>query len=415
MHGWSFGRDLYETPFSDAVIFKSTLSGCKPVKVAFFSNFHQPCGIADYSKQLLDELTKLVDVKVVQSPLAYQIKYNYSSYFYYANKFRQCALEMNKADICHIQHDYSFWGGVKPLRNLFPYMASAIRLPVVLTAHEIINPPFKMADFKGAMKWLPFVLSPCSRRYSVYVSPGIHQWADMTIVHTRQQLDILTEQGVSSGKISVIPHGIPPCRSLASEVDEIKRRFRFTGRRLLTIIGFISSRKGYELVLNVLPFLPDDVMFVIAGGCRTEHEESYLSGLRESIERSGLSQRVVITGYLEEVDLHAVVKTSDVILAPFKTVTGSGTLSMAIALGKPVIASNLAPMLELNKSARSMLLFAAGDSEDLLAKIQLLLSNEQLSAEMSTSALRYAAENSMQAIARQTVALYERVLIARSK
>ena len=385
------------------------------MKVAFFSNFHQPCGIADYSAQLLDELAKLVDVKIVQSPLPSQTAYKYSSYIHYAKKFRQCAMELNKADICHIQHDYSFWGGVKPSRNLFPYMASAIRVPVVLTSHEILNQQFKMADFKGAMKWLSFCLSPFSRRYSVYVSPGLHQWADKTIVHTVQHMDMLVKQGVSPDRVMVIPHGIPPCRLLNLETGIVKSRWGLAGNRVLMIVGFISSRKGYELVLNILQFLPDDVKLVIAGGCRTDSEKIYLSGLLESIARLGVSQRVVITGYLEAVDLHALVQVSDIILAPFKTVAGSGTLSIAFALGRPVIASDLAPMLELNKSAKSMLLFAAGDSKDLLAKIKLLLSSEQLSAEMSSTALRYAAVNSMQTIAEQTAALYEQVLMERSK
>lgn len=385
------------------------------MKVAFFSNFHQPCGIADYSTQLLDELAKLVDVEIVQSPLPSQTAYNYSSYIHYAKKFRQCAMELNKADICHIQHDYSFWGGVKPSRNLFPYMASAIRVPVVLTSHEILNQQFKMADFKGAMKWLTFCLSPFSRRYSVYVSPGLHQWADKTIVHTTQHMDMLVKQGVSPDRVMVIPHGISPCRLLSLEGDKVKSRLGVAGSRILTIIGFISSRKGYELVLNILPLLPNDVKLVIAGGCRTDSEKIYLTDLRKFIARLGVSHRVVITGYLEAMDLYSIVQESDIILAPFKTVAGSGTLSIAFALGRPVIASDLTPMQELSKSEKSMLLFAADDSEDLLAKIQQLLSNKQLSAEMSSAALRYAAKNSMQTIAEQTVALYEQVLMERTK
>lgn len=384
------------------------------MKVAFFSNFHQPCGVADYSTQLLYELAKLVDVKMVESPMPSQTPYKYSSYIYYANKFRQCAIELNKADICHIQHDYSFWGGVKPSRNLFPYMASAIRVPVVITSHEVLNQSFKMADFKGAMKWLALSLSSFSHRYSAYVSPGLHQWVDKTIVHTKQQMDTLMEQGVSPNKIVVIPHGIPPCCLLTLEREKVINRFGFAGKRLLTIIGFISARKGYELVLNVLPFLPDDVMLVIAGGCRTKSEEAYLSDLIESINRLRMSHRVIITGYLEVGDLHAVVQASDVILAPFKAVAGTGSLSIAFALGRPVIASNLAPMLELNESAKAMLLFAASDSADLLTKIQLILSNHQLSAELSSAAVRYAVQNSMQSVAEQTVALYVHILSKRA-
>lgn len=385
------------------------------MRVSFFSNFHQPCGIADYSTQFLNELAKLVEVKIVQSPLPSQVPYKYSSYVYYAKEFRRCAKELNNADICHIQHDYSFWGGVKPLRNLFPYMASAIRVPVVLTAHEILHQPFKMADFKGVMRWLSFCLSPCSRRYSDFVSPGLHRWADMTVVHTGQQKDMLVEQGVSPHKITIIPHGIPSCNLLTLDTEKVIRRFGFAGKRLLTIIGFISARKGYELVLKIMPLLPDDVMLVIAGGCRTKSEEEYLASLQESIDHSRMSHRVVITGYLGVGDLHAIVQMSNVILAPFKAVAGSGTLSLAFALGRPVIASMLVPMMELNETARSMLLFSIDDSDDLLTKIQMLILNDQLSNELSKSALSYADQYSMKSIAVKTVSLYKQILGSRSE
>lgn len=284
-----------------------------------------------------------------------------------------------------------------------------------MTAHEILDPPFKSADFKGALKLLSPCLSHCSTRYSNYVNAGTFLWADNTIVHTGQQREMLLERGVPSDRITVIPHGIAPSSILPMEAAEVVRRLSLEGRRLLTVIGFISPRKGYELVLEVLPELPDDVTLVIAGGCRTKSDEEYSKVLHEVVERSGLSRRVVITGYLDLDDLHGVVKASSAVLAPFNAVAGSGTISIALASGIPVIASNLPPLAELNESARAMLLFTAGDARDFLLKIQQILLNNQLSGEMSDSALRYAVQNSMHSVAGRTYELYERVLANRTK
>lgn len=389
--------------------------GRTSVKVAFFSNFHQPCGIADYSQQLVQELSRLADVKVVHSPLPPQQPYKYSSLPYYLKHFRRCARELNDGDICHIQHEYSFWGGVRPFRNLFPCFASAITVPVVMTAHEILDPPYRAANFKGALQWLSSGLSPCSSRYSNYVNAGVFQWSDRTIVHTGQQRDLLMERGVSPDRITLIPHGIAPCAVSSLEAAQTVRNLKLEGRRLLTIIGFISQRKGYELVLQVLPHLPDDVTLVIAGGCRTNSDEEYLKVLRGLLERSGLTRRVVITGYLDADVLCSVVRASSAVLAPFNAVAGSGTISIALASGVPVVASKLPPLVELNQSARAMLLFTTGDASDLLLKIRQLLTGKQLFDELSASALRYACQNSMRSVADRTYALYENVLANRAK
>lgn len=385
------------------------------MRISFFSNFHQPCGIADYSEQLAEALSKLAEVKIVHSPLSPHHPYSIASYPWHAHRFRRTSRELNDADICHIQHEYSFWGGVRPLRNLFPYFASAITVPVVMTAHEIVPTPFRTADFTGSLKWLSACLAPWASRYSSYVNAGMFQGTDCTIVHTGQQRQMLLERGVSADRVTVIPHGIPSCRVPSLAVADTALRLGLVGLRLLTIIGFISPRKGYELALDALARLPDDIVLVIAGGCRTAEDEAYSRALREQVDRSGLTRRVVFTGYLGPDELHGVVKASSAVLAPFNAVAGSGTISIAFASGIPVIASNLPPLAELNESARAMLLFTAGSAEDLLLKIQQLFANDHLAVELKSSALRYACRNSMAAVAERTYKLYEKILERRAQ
>jgi glycosyltransferase involved in cell wall biosynthesis len=327
-------------------------------------------------------------------------------------KFIECAGKLNQADICHIQHEYFFWGGFRPLRNFFPYFISSIKIPVVITAHELLNPPFRMADFSGTMKWLALCLAPLSRRYSDYINAGMFQRADCTIVHTRQQREFLIQQGVSPDKISIIPHGIAPCRLPENQTD-VLRRFDVEGKRFLTIIGFISPRKGYGLVLEILAHLPNDVILVIAGGFRTEQDAEYGNILRTLIEKYCVNERVIITGYVKPDELHTIVSASSIVLAPFSSISGSGSLSIAFALGKPVIASNLDSVAEINESSKSILLFENGNSRDLLDKIILLLTDKILSEKLGAAALHYAAKNSMYLIAEQTIALYKFILKSR--
>lgn len=89
---------------------------------------HEKDGIADYARYAADGLAKQ-GVSVDQIPL----KHHCSDPEYY----RAIARRANGADICHLQFNYVYFNGELPYRNRFHDFAAHLKIPFVMTIHEI--------------------------------------------------------------------------------------------------------------------------------------------------------------------------------------------------------------------------------------------------------------------------------------
>src|SRR5437764_15142800 len=106
--------------------------------------------------------------------------------------------------------------------------------------------------------------------------------------------------------------GIPAPIAAHSEGTAFRDRYRLHGKRLLTLFGYVTPNKGYELVADVLRGLPADVMLVIAGGARRPIEEQYVQYLKKRLRELGVEKRVVVTGYLTDPEVADAMKAADI-------------------------------------------------------------------------------------------------------
>jgi glycosyltransferase involved in cell wall biosynthesis len=173
----------------------------------------------------------------------------------------------------------------------------------------------------------------------------------------------------------------------------------------------LSRRKGHKQAIEAIASLPDDAMLVLAGGKHPDDSTTYASELEDMIVERGLQHKVRITGYLNPAEVASIMSATDVVLAPFESSSGSGSLAMAFACGKPIVASDIAPHQEiLNESPGALAYYRAGDAIDLAAIIKEMRKNARLREEYVSAARRYAEAHSYLQAARQTVEVYESVL-----
>lgn len=379
------------------------------MKIIFVYNDNAHCGIADYAKNLLPELVKLVNVEVVFMP-HFSVPTGSPSHYvmnaYHAYSF---ARKISHGDICHVQHEYALWGGVRPLGNVFPYFTAGIQIPIILTLHELA-PFYKTADVRETVgPLLSIPIRPLADRYLNYLNRRMFELPRQLIVHTEEQRRELLFRGVPANKINCIPHGIPMMDSIMINKNS-RQHFGLDNSRYLVIIGFISRRKGYHLAVESLKSLPKDIIIVFAGGSRTNEDKVYEDDLRQFVILQGLEERVVITGYLDMTSLKSLVKRSLFVLAPFQKASGSGSLSIALSLGKAVLAARLPEMVELADSSRAIELFNLNDPVDLAGKVKELLEHPDQVSKLENCASKYAAKMSFKEVAEQTVGLYKKLL-----
>src|SRR5947209_15250539 len=143
-----------------------------------------------------------------------------------------------------------------------------------------------------------------------------------------------------------------------------------------------------------------EALLVIAGGARDKAGEGQLSFMRHVEQRfeaprpvpPGFSWgpgtqnlRVEVetptppqlplraTGYLDEADARAILEQTDVALLPYRSGTGSYAAGAALASGCPLLTSDLPAFAEPLPALR----FRVGDVQDLVDKLNYLLSNDQ--------------------------------------
>jgi glycosyltransferase involved in cell wall biosynthesis len=186
---------------------------------------------------------------------------------------------------------------------------------------------------------------------------------------------------------AVVPHFVEE-RDLPAGREAAKARLGLGARRVISLVGFMTRRKGHRLVLEALPLLPADVTAVFAGApiegrkARGEELEAYAREL-------GVADRVVFTGYVAEDVLGTILAATDVALCPFRDMSASGSLSTWISTGRPIVTSDLPAFREYDALVPgSMRTFSPLTAEGLATAVRTVLDGPLLDVDPAVGRLR---------------------------
>jgi glycosyltransferase involved in cell wall biosynthesis len=377
------------------------------LNVAMFAPWHARCGIRDYTAHLvqaLDALPEIASTRIVAAPpdaargsLRSALAHRRED----AERFRLLGRAMNAgADVAHVQHQYFLFGGVSPIKSHVRSFLDEVRVPVALTVHEIAEPRGGIADR---------ALVAAANRMN-FRHPAVR----VLIVHTEADRQRLLSQGLPERRLRLIRLPAP----LAEHMPELKSARRLLesvfpaliGRRAVTLFGFLSAKKGHGTAIEALSALPEDIVLVLAGGQHPDDHTDYVVSLRREIDRLGMAQRTIITGYLPEEQIPALMAITEVAIAPFLRTSGSASLADLLASGRPVVASDIGPHRELLAESPGLLaLVPPGDPGRLAEEVRGLLDDAPRREALRHAALAYAAEHTYAAMARATLAVYRAI------
>lgn len=346
------------------------------LRVAMVTSLRTQCGVADYSRYLMDELAALVEVAWVAPPDGF-------------------ADVMNEADVVHIQHQYFLFGGVAPWKNTFTSLADRVTAPAVMTVHEFVPPAGNLLR--------RMAIGSVNR--AQFTHPAIKG----LVVHTEADRENLVSAGVTLDRIHVMPHPVPP-RPVLPPRTEARAELGVEGSFVLTVYGFLARRKGHLIAIEAMRQLPNNTVLLLAGGRHPDDRTSYVDELRAAISAARLDERVRITGYLGSMETARVMAATDLVLAPFTSGSGSGSLAYAFACGKPVVASAIPANIEIQRRVPgSLALVPPNDPAELASAITRLQRDGRALTRLTEGSLRYAAQHTYARLAEQTVALYHRI------
>jgi glycosyltransferase involved in cell wall biosynthesis len=280
-------------------------------------------------------------------------------------------IEASGAELVWIQHEFGIFGGIAGAHLLA--LVERLSIPVVVTLHTILERPD--ADQRRVMERL------------IRVSARL-------VVMAEKGREILTRvYGVPERKLMVVPHGVPDRPYAAPE--RAKPRFGLAGRKVLLTFGLISPNKGLETMIEALPAIlldHPDTVYVIAGATHphllAREGERYRETLQALAERLGVADAVRwLDTFLDQEPLLDLIEAADLYVTPYLNLAQitSGTLSYAVALGKPVVSTPYHHAAEI-VGPRNGLLVEAGASGGFAAAISRLLGDEDLRLGMARSA-----------------------------
>lgn len=378
------------------------------LRVAMFAPWQEQCGIRDYTTFLikaLDGLPEIATTRIVSAPndsARNTLGAALSHYLDDSRKFRMLGDAMNAGgDIAHIQHQYFEFGGVAPYKTHIGSFLSSIAIPTVMTVHEIAAEP---------PGWVERTAVRMANRMN-FGNPAVRA----LIVHTEADRTKLLQLGRRERDVILIRHPVPPAQPLptpGATRRALEQKYpKLAGRRIVTLFGFLSAKKGHRVALEALSLIRNDVALVFAGGKHPDDHTDYVTKVESKIDSLGLRDRMVVTGYLAANEIPEIMAATDVAIAPFLDSSGSGSLANLLAYGRAIVASDIEPHRELDREAPGMLSIVPPiDAGRLASEIAVLLDSESRREELQQAALGYAASHTYLDMARDTVRVYDAVL-----
>lgn len=240
--------------------------------------------------------------------------------------------------------NFRHYGGSK-VKYMLHTLWTARKYDTIILGH--IN----LAILGVLIKWL----SP--RTQVGLVAHGIEVWrplgrwghiflqkADFVLSVSRFTKDVLVQRhSVQAGKISIFHNTIDPYYELPTSFEKpqaLMERYGIgSGEKVVLTLARLSSTekfKGYDHVLEALPHLGDKVKYLLCG----KYDEQEGARLKAAIEKLGIGDKVVLTGFVKDEELINHYLLADVFIMPSKK-EGFGIVFIeAMICGLVVIAGN---------------------------------------------------------------------------
>jgi len=241
--------------------------------------------------------------------------------------YRNAAREIvaSDPDLVWIQHEFGIFGG--PAGNYLVTLMDRVTCPVAATLHTISRHP-----------------EPAQRR----VMDALVARCQTLIVMADEGRRILVDvYGADPAKIVMIPHGIPDRPFVPTAA--MKKQLGLDGRDIILTFGLLSPGKGIQTMIEAMPAIIDRfprALYVVLGATHPHtiaHDgESYRNSLKALAARLGVLDHVRwVDAFVETDALLDYLEAADIYATPYLNPAQitSGTLSYAVGLGKPVIAT----------------------------------------------------------------------------
>jgi glycosyltransferase involved in cell wall biosynthesis len=267
-------------------------------------------------------------------------------------------------------------------------------VPLVATAHQVT--PHEPIAFQDA------------------IYNRIHGLPDLVIAHSEvDQARLGDEFGLDADRVAVIPHGDygffadtadPPDRHVARA-----RLGLGADEPVALFFGYLREYKGLDVLLDAWPGVAaavPDARLLIAGD-----PVQLAADRREELRRRADDVGAVHHfDYVPFDEVGGYFAAADLLVLPYRRISQSGVLYLALALGVPVVATEVGAWPEMLADGDSALLVPPESPAELTAAVARAFGDPELRSRLADGGRRIAAAHSWPAVAESTEAAFRSLL-----
>ena len=216
--------------------------------------------------------------------------------------------------------------------------------------------------------------------------------ARRVVAETQVGISEYRDFGVAPERIVLIP---PPFDTAAFSVlpppGRFREKYQIGGKKVIMFLGRIHWIKGIDFLVEGFAELAksrNDAALVIVG-----NDDGYKATLEELIKRLGIGDKVLFTGFMKGGDKLEALVDADMVIQTSRYEQGAWAPFEAVLCGTPIIVSSNSGAGEDVRRIDAGYLVEFGNTGDLKAKMEYVISNRDEALAKTRLAKKYIEEN----------------------
>lgn len=237
-----------------------------------------------------------------------------------------------------------------------------------------------------------------ARKYIMFGERMAVKYADEIIVLSKGVQDYFKD--IYDRETSFIPNGVT--KPIIRKANFIKREFGLEKDSYILFLGRIVPEKGLKYLLEAFKYVNTDKKLVIAGG--SSDTDTYMSELKKMAKED---KRVIFTGFVQGRILEELYSNAYLYVLPSDLEGMPLSLLEAMSYGNCCVVSDIKECTEV--VGNNAIVFKKGNADDLRAKLQELLDDDNRTAMYKESASDYIMEKyNWDNVVKSTLEIYKK-------